>query len=256
MLQPTVLLVDDEEDFIELLSDTLEDKYKILTANDAETALSILEQSNVSLVISDVMMSGINGFELCDTIKSDIGHSHIPVILLTARNAIQDKIEGLNNGADVYIEKPFNPEYLGAQVDSLLNNRKKIKEHFSKQPVTKLISVAQSTTDENFLNQLNTVIEYHINNPVLDVEFLSSKMAMSKSSLYRKIQSTLDLTPHELISLTRLKKAAELIAKRSYMMNEIAMMVGYSSGARFSKSFKQQFGISPSEYAQLDKHHL
>lgn len=254
MLRSKVLLVDDEEDFIELLSDTLEGKYEILAVNDAHSALQALLKSNVSLVISDVMMPGMTGFELCDMIKSDVAYSHIPVMLLTARSAIQDKIEGLKNGADVYIEKPFNPEYLEAQVDSLLNNRKKIKEHFSKQPVTKLISVAQSTTDENFLNELNTVIEYHINSPVLDVEFLSGKMAMSKSSLYRKIQSTLDLTPHELISLTRLKKAAELIAKRSYMMNEIAMMVGYSSGARFSKSFKQQFGMSPSEYAQLHKH--
>lgn len=250
MLQSTVLLVDDEEDFIELLSDTLEGKYGILAVNDAQSALQELTRNNVSLVISDVMMPGMTGFQLCDIIKSDVAYSHIPVILLTARSAIQDKIEGLKNGADVYIEKPFNPGYLEAQVDSLLNNRKKIKEHFSKQPLTKLISVAQSQTDENFLNQLHTVIEYHINNPVLDVEFLSHKMAMSKSSLYRKIQSTIDLTPHELISLTRLKKAAELIAKRMYMMNEIAIMVGYSSAARFSKSFKQQFGISPSEYAQ------
>jgi two-component system, cell cycle response regulator len=246
--KPVVLLVDDNEDILDFISDDLSEKFKVLVAENGLQGLAILERELVHLVISDVMMPEMNGFELCKRIKSTIEFSHIPVILLTAKNTLQSKIEGLELGADVYIDKPFSPEFLQVQASSLIANRNKIKAYFSRSPLLHLKSIAHTRVDEHLLEQIQSVIDKNIGNPDLDVEHLAGQMHMSRPTLYRKIKSISNLSPNELINLSRLKKAAELLDNGTYKIYEISEMVGYSSQTHFGRVFARQFGMSPTEY--------
>ncbi|MXV51007.1 response regulator [Pedobacter sp. HMF7647] len=255
--KPVVLLVDDNEEILEFVSDDLSEKYTVITAHDGKEALEILHNQIAHLVISDVMMPEMDGFELCETIKSSFELSHIPVILLTAKNTLQSKIEGLELGADAYIEKPFSPEYLQVQVSCLLKNRDKIKQYFANSPLVHIKSIAYSKSDETFLEKLNDSIHKNLSNIELDVEHLADAMNMSRPTLYRKIKSISDLTPNELINLARLKKAAELLNEGTMKIYEISDMVGYSSQTHFGRNFLKQFGMSPSDYMnqkQAEKH--
>lgn len=246
--KPLILLVDDNEEILSFIADDLEDKYKVITARDGQAALLLLQEQPVQLVISDVMMPIMDGFELCRTIKSDFVSSHIPVVLLTARNTMQSKIEGLELGADAYIEKPFSPEFLQAQIASLLSNRHKIKSYYASTPLVHLRSMAYTSADEQFLEKLNDLINLHLNNIDLDVEQLADFMNMSRPTFYRKIKAISDLTPHELINIARLKKAASLLSTGSYKVNEVAELCGFASLTNFGKNFQKQFGILPSRY--------
>jgi DNA-binding response OmpR family regulator len=254
--KPLILLVDDNEEILSFIADDLEDKYKVITARDGQAAMLLLQEQPVQLVISDVMMPVMDGFELCRIIKSDFVSSHIPVILLTARNTMQSKIEGLELGADAYIEKPFSPEFLQAQIASLLSNRHKIKSYYASTPLVHLRSMAYTSADEQFLEKLNDLINQHLNNIDLDVEQLADFMNMSRPTFYRKIKAISDLTPHELINIARLKKAASLLSTGSYKVNEVAELCGFASLTNFGKNFQKQFGILPSRYVaqiQADK---
>jgi two-component system, cell cycle response regulator len=250
-MKPVILLVDDNTDILEFLSEELSEKYSVLTATDGVEALQILKEEVIQLVISDVMMEVMDGFELCKQIKTSFDHSHIPVILLTAKNTMQSKIEGLELGADAYIEKPFSPEYLQVQIANLLANRNKIKEFFAQSPLVHIKSMAYSKSDEQFLEKLNEVIHNNLEDPDLDVEKLAKVMNMSRPTMYRKIKSISDLTPNELVNITRLKKAAELLAEGAYKIYEISDMVGYNSQTNFGRNFIKQFGMSPSDYASM-----
>src|SRR5690606_15639748 len=210
--KPTILIVDDNEDILEFLSDDLGEQYHILSALNGVQALKILSEEVVHLVISDVMMPEMDGFELCRKIKSNFELSHIPMILLTAKNTLQSKIQGLNEGADAYIEKPFSPEHLAAQVSSLLTNRNKLKEYFISSPLAHIKSIAHTKTDEEFLERLNNCIVENMANEDLDVEHLALAMNMSRPTLYRKVKSISNLSPNEMINLSRLKKAVELMS--------------------------------------------
>jgi DNA-binding response OmpR family regulator len=252
-IKNTILVVDDNEEILEFLSDDLQKEYTVLTATDGENALQALSNHIVHLVVSDVMMPKMDGFELCHQIKSNFELSHIPIILLTAKNTLQSKIEGLKSGADVYIEKPFSPEHLNAQIFSLLNNRNKIKEYFAKSPLAQFSSVAHSKMDEEFIERLHTMIRENITDWNLDVEKLAVKMNMSRPTLYRKIKSISNLSPNEMINLTRLKKAAELISLGNTRMNEIAEIVGYHSLTQFGRNFLKQFNMTPTDYAKQVK---
>ncbi len=139
--KPSILLVDDNEEILEFIADNLNEKYHILTAINGSEALAIIEQDTVHLVVSDIMMAVMDGFELCERVKSDLRYSHIPVILLTAKDTMQSKIQGLELGADAYIEKPFSPRHLQVQIANLLSNRNKIKEHFANSPLIHIIKI-------------------------------------------------------------------------------------------------------------------
>lgn len=253
---PLILIVDDNEEILEFLERILNNKYAILKAEDGKQALKILETEAVQLVISDVMMPEMDGFELCKNIKSHFEHSHIPVILLTAKNTIQSKIEGLELGADAYIEKPFSKEHLQAQIASLLANRNMIREFFASSPLVHIKSMAHNKADERFLETLNDTICANMEDVELDVEKLAKIMNMSRITLYRKIKAISVLTPIEVINITRLKKAAELLAEGDHKIYEIAYLVGFSSQSNFARNFQKQFNITPTEYMhskQLDK---
>jgi len=251
MTKPMLLLADDNEEILEFLEHELNEKYTVIKALNGQEALDLLKEHAVQLLISDVMMPVMDGFELCRIIKTNLEYSHIPVILLTAKNTLQSKIEGLEMGADAYIEKPFSPEYLQVQIANLLMNRNKIKEYFASSPLVHIKSIAYSKADEQFLEHINDSILRNLEDPDLDVEKLARLMNMSKPTLYRKIKGLSDLSPNDLISVTRLKKAAELLAEGQYKIYEVATMVGFSSQTNFGRSFLRQFGMTPSDYVSM-----
>lgn len=248
---PTILLVDDEEEILEFLERILRSKYTLLKAADGKQALQVLATEAVHLVICDVMMPEMDGFELCQLIKSDFEHSHVPVILLTAKNTLQAKIAGLELGADAYIEKPFSKEHLQAQIASLLTNRNMIREYFSSSPLVHIKSMAHTKADERFLETLHETISQHMEDVDLNVEQLARLMNMSRVTLYRKIKAVSDLSPLELINLIRLKRAAVLLAEGEHRIYEISNIIGFSSQSNFSRNFQRQFHMTPSDYVQL-----
>ena len=250
-MKPQILIVEDNLEILDFIAEDLGTDYQVLTAMNGEQALGILEKELVQLVVSDVMMPVMDGFELCRQIKFRFQLSHIPVILLTAKNTLQSRIEGLDLGADAYIEKPFSPEHLQVQVANLIRNRNQIKTYFSKSLLLHIKSISHSKEDDQFLESLNEAILLNLENPDLDVEHLAKSMNMSLPTLYRKIKAISDLTPNELISITRLKKAAELLATGKYKIYEVSDMVGYNSQNIFGRNFLKQFGITPTDYLNM-----
>lgn len=247
-MKPIILIVDDNEEIVEFLVEELSTDYNVLKAFNGQEALSVMQDEPIQLVISDIMMPVMDGLALCKIIKTDINHSHIPVLLLTAKNTLQSKIEGLELGADSYIEKPFSPAHLKAQISSLLGNRYKIKEYFANSPLVHMKNIAHSKADENFLDNLNDAIVKNLDNSELDVEHLVKLLHMSRPTLYRKIKAISNLTPNEFITITRLKKSAVLLLDGNYKMADIAYQVGFSSQTTFGRSFLKQFGMTPSEF--------
>ncbi|MBS1663818.1 MAG: DNA-binding response regulator [Bacteroidetes bacterium] len=248
MEKDTILIIDDNADMLEFLDDVLGETYTLHLATGGEAALALLEEHMINLIVSDIMMPGIDGFQLCHTIKSRVEYCHIPVVLLTAKNTYKAHIEGLEVGADAYIQKPFSPELLQLQVANLLKNRLKIKDHFASSPFEDVRVMAHSKTDEQFLKKLDDYIRKHLKDPNLDIDQLAAHMNMSRPTFYRKIKSLSSLSPKELIDITRLKKAAELIAQNEHSLAEITSLVGYSSQSVFGKNFQRHFKLSPMEY--------
>lgn len=250
-LLPPVLLVDDEEEILEFLERLLRGRYTVLKAGSGQEALLALKTEAVQLVMSDVMMPGMDGMELCRIIKSNVESAHIPVILLTAKNTIQAKVQGLETGADAYIEKPFSKEHLLAQMASLINNRNMMREYFASSPLVHIKSIAHTKADERFLEELNETILKNIEVVDLDVEHLAKMMSMSRITLYRKIKAISSLTPVEFINITRLKKAAQYLAEGEYKIYEVANMLGFSSQSNFARNFHKQFGMTPTDYIHM-----
>lgn len=244
----SILIIDDEQEVLEFLSLVLRDSYKIYVASSAEIAQTLLEKEMIHLIISDIMMPGIDGLELCKLIKSDVTYCHIPIILLTSKNTVNAQIEGLEVGADAYIQKPFSVELLITQIKNLLKNRQKIKDHFANSPFAHVQIPVHSKTDELFLKKLDEYVFKNIKNPNIDVDDLAEHLYMSRTTLYRKTTSLLSLSPKELIDITRLKKAASLIAENEFTLYEISKMVGYSSQSLFCRNFQKHFKMSPTEY--------
>lgn len=245
---PLILLIDDEEEILDFLERTLKSTYSILRAENGVAGLQVLKNEAVQLIICDVMMPEMDGFEFCKIVKSDFEYSHIPVILLTAKNTIQSKVQGLEMGAEAYIEKPFSKEHLLAQIASLLANRNMVREYFAGSPLVHLKSIAHTKSDERFLETLNETISKRIEDTELDVEKLAGMMNMSRVTLYRKIKAISNLSPFELINIIRLKKAAEMLAAGDYKIYEISAIVGFSSQSNFARNFHKQFNMSPTEY--------
>ena len=245
---PIILIIDDEEEILDFLERILSDKYKVLRSENGEEGVHILNEEAVQLIICDVMMPKIDGFEFCKIVKSNVDHSHIPIILLTAKNTIQSKVKGLELGADAYIEKPFSKEHLFAQIASLLANRNMVREYFASSPLVHIKSMAHTKADERFLETLNETISHRIEDTEMDVEKLARMMNMSRVTLYRKIKAISNLSPLELINIIRLKKAAELLAEGGHKIYEISAIVGYSSQSNFARNFLKQFNMTPTEY--------
>ncbi|HEX2935400.1 MAG TPA: two-component regulator propeller domain-containing protein [Bacteroidales bacterium] len=244
-----VLVIEDEEDIRNYIADELLQDFQILSATNGKEGLNIANKVIPDLIITDVMMPVMSGFDLCKTLKSNVITSHIPVIMLSARTNIETQIEGLETGADVYMVKPFNIDHLKAQILRLINFKQTI--HSRYQNETTLIPQGSFTTkiDEEFMKKVMNFIEKNLINSDLNVDQLAQYLALSKVQTYRKIKAISGMSIVEFIRSIRLKKAAQMIREGQLNISEIAFETGFSTPSYFSKCFHDQFGKTPSEYA-------
>lgn len=251
---PVVMIVEDEaaiQNFV--ASNLLSEAYRVAKAANGKEALRFMESEEVDLIISDVMMPEMDGYELCRCIKSNVQFSHLPVILLTARGNKEAEIEGVQAGADAYITKPFKWKHLMAVTKNLLDIRSQLREKFSHQPASEPGVVATNVRDKEFMEGVVGIIRNRLIDTQLSVEELSKELAMSRSSLHKKLKSLTGIGPNELIRLVRLKEAARLLSRGENTMAEVAYLTGFGSPSYFSKCFQQQFGMTPKEYASQQK---
>lgn len=247
--RPLILVVDDDVQVAEYLRTLLSVSYRVVSRFDAETALSWLDENIPSLIISDVVMPGKDGYEFCKTIKHDIRFSHIPVILLTAKATVENQIEGLEAEADAYVTKPFGPAVLMSQIGSLLSNREKARQLITSGTT---IDVEDpeilSPQDSAFLKELYDLMEAELANCELDVNEISRQMLMSRTKFYYKVKGLTGEPPSVFFKTYKLNRAAELIREHKYTLSEISDMTGFSSLSHFSRSFKKQFGVAPTAF--------
>ena len=248
-----LLIVDDSEDMVSFLGNHFKEKYEVLTAGDGIEALDILSNHEVNIIISDWMMPRMDGAEFCRRVRSNPLTSHIPFVMLTAKTDDDSKVEGMDVGADTYIEKPFSVQYLEACIRNMLEMRRRLIEKFSTQPLEPVTEIANNPTDNEFLLQMKKVIEDNFSNSELNVNFLAEKLNISRSGLFAKIKTLADVTPNEMIQIVRLKRAAQLLLENKYSVSEVGYMVGFSNPSYFTKCFQKQFGIRPSEYVKTDE---
>ncbi|MEE4255915.1 MAG: two-component regulator propeller domain-containing protein [Bacteroidales bacterium] len=254
---PLLLLVEDNSDLRAYIRDILGKSYQLREARDGEEGLSIAMEILPDLIISDVMMPKLDGYDLCRRLKTDERTSHIPVILLTARAGMESKIEGLETGADDFITKPFDRTELETRIRNILRQRISVRKNLMKElkrgeqdilvsfPVSGL-----NEKDRQFLNRAIKLIEKHLTDTDFSTEFFSNEMALSRSQLHRKLNSIINLSATEFVRTIRLNKAAALLKTGSATISEIAFDVGFSTLAYFTRSFKEQFGVTPSEFAK------
>lgn len=247
-----LLIVEDDDEIKQYLSDELSSDFYILTASNGKEALDILFKKSPDIVVSDVVMSEMDGYELCRRIKGNINLAHIPVVLLTAKTLDEDKIKGLDYGADAYMTKPFNVEVLRSRILNLLGTREALKASFSenKLKAEAISDVNVKAPDEKLMERIMGVINANISNPELTVEMMAAEVGLSRVHLYRKIKEMTNQTPHEFIRNARLMKAASMFAEKKHSIAEVAYSVGFTSPANFATAFKTLFGVTPSEYMQ------
>lgn len=243
-----LLLVEDNEELIVLMNKILSKQYNVITASNGKEAIFKIEKNKVDIIISDVMMPEMDGIELCKQIKSNIETSHIPVLLLTARNSSDDQIECYKAGADGYLSKPFDLKTLEARINNLVSTKKTEQQKFKVDININPSQLNYTPKDEQFLNNTILIIEENLLEESFDVVVLSEKLNMSKSSLYRKIKSMTDLSPSDFIRNIRLKHACSLLKDKSINISEVAYAVGFSDPKYFTICFKNEFGLTPSEF--------
>ena len=246
--KPVLLVVDDNEEMLRFVSSHFENHYRVITAVNGKEALERMRGNKVSMIICDWMMPVMDGVEFLKAIRENENYSHIPFVMLTAKTDNTSKIETMRHGADAYVEKPFSISYLEARIENLLEMRRKLREKYSHSPLAPISTLAPSQVDNELLTRLQELIEEHLANPELNVDFLAEQLSISRSGLYDKIRSLAEVTPHELIQLTRLKKAAEYLAEGKYRVQEVSYMVGIGNSSYFARLFQKQFGVRPSEF--------
>ncbi|MBE0661435.1 MAG: response regulator [Bacteroidales bacterium] len=243
-----ILLVEDNADIRNYIREQLEVNYLVTEASDGEVGIKMAQDNIPDLIISDVMMPKMDGYQFCKAIRADEKTSHIPIIMLTARAGIDDKIEGLETGVDTYLTKPFNARELKANVKNLILQRIQLRKRFSKSTVIRPSEVSAVSVDQAFLEKIMNTIETHFEDEQFSVESLADHVNMSVSQLNRKLNALIDQPPGQLIRSLRLQRAADLLAQKAGSVSEICYKVGFNDNAYFSRAFKKQFGCSPSEY--------
>lgn len=245
-----VLLVEDNVNILSFLTERLGQSFLVEVATNGQEALDKLKDSQYDIIVTDIMMPVMDGLELCCRVKEDINISHIPVVFITAKNDLDSKIKGLQYGAEAYVEKPFSIKYLKQLIRSLLDNRRRERESFTKDPNFSVDNMQMNDSNEEFMNRVQEIIEENVNEDGFTVETLCDLLCMSKSSLLRKIRALFNLSPIELIRLIKLKKAAEIIKEGHHRVSDVCFMVGIASPSYFSKMFYKQFGMTPKDYAK------
>ena len=248
----TILITEDDDEVRCFLERELSPHFKIRTAANGKDALRVLEEEEISLVVSDVMMPEMNGFELCRTIKSQLPFSHIPVILLTALTDERQRIFGITGGADDYIQKPFHTDYVKIKIIHLLQERQKLRERLLEKLRDNKLLLSEpekvESIDDAFLRKFAEQIEAVYADPEYNVEKLSETLGLSRGHLHRKIKELTGTAPVEFLRTYRLNKATQLLRQNAYTVSEVAYRTGFSSPAYFSKCFKAVYGVTPTEY--------
>ena len=245
---PMVLLIEDNRDVITYLSSFLSNEYVIVTANDGKQGVEKAIQLTPDLVVSDVMMPEMDGFKVCELLKTDERTSHIPIILLTAKSDSKARLEGLSHGADAYLVKPFNRRELLIRIEKLIELRRHLQTHYKK--TDKLLEVAKKpkpTLEEIFLQKLIQMVEENYSNEHFGSAEICRKMGMSRTQLFRKLKAITGRSITNFIRSIRLAKGKELLETTDKTVSEIAFESGFKSLNYFSKMFKEEFGVSPSE---------
>jgi signal transduction histidine kinase/DNA-binding response OmpR family regulator/ligand-binding sensor domain-containing protein len=243
-----ILLVDDNEDLRVTIKKELEKKYTVIDAPNGKEALLIAVAKNPDLIITDVMMPVMGGKELCNIIKTNFQTSHIPVIMITALSEVDDKVEGLEIGADAYVEKPFNMKILMATVNNLIKSRQRLNQIFNPNSDGK---VKIKSADDNFLSEVVQIIKENITNSEFSIDLISEKTGLSRSSLFRKLKGLVDMSPVDLVTRIKLNHAAELLKTNKAMrVSNVAYESGFNDPRYFSTLFKKTFGKTPKEYSK------
>ncbi|MEQ8879796.1 MAG: response regulator, partial [Cyclobacteriaceae bacterium] len=253
----TILIVEDNKELRIHLKNELKNHFNVREAVNGAEGLEKVKKYFPDIIVSDVMMPEMDGFEMCGKVKTDLETCHIPIILLTARSLEEDRIEGYNLGADAYLPKPFNVSVLKARIQNLLETRRKIKERFlSQASILSSSEVTTNTLDEKFLDDVNQVIMDHIDDSDFGLESLINELGVSRSQFYRKINSLTGQNPSNYIRTIRLKFAAELLKNKSDSIKEIAFRAGFNSTAYFSKTFRELFGMTPVEFSEQNMRNI
>jgi DNA-binding response OmpR family regulator len=248
----TVLIVEDNYEVRNYIKTHLKDTYNLLEAENGEEGFSKAISEMPDLIISDVMMPGIDGLEMCSRLKNEVNTSHIPIILLTALTTFRQIKEGFEVGADDYIIKPFNSDLLKMKANSLIVNRERLRKAFSKKFPFEQVLSGSSTFDEQFLDKIYTVMDKYLSDSEFDLDAFSGEIGMSRANLYRKIKALTNFAPNELLKNYRLRAAVKLLLENKYSVSEISYMVGFGTPAYFSNCFKKTYQHSPSEYLEMN----
>lgn len=245
----TVLIVEDNEELLQTLNTLFSPFYKVIFAVNGEEGLRLANEEKPDLIVSDVMMPVMSGMEMCMKIKNNINLCHIPVVLLTALDTVDHNIEGLRQGADDYISKPFHAKVLLMRCNNLIKNRQLIKSRFNKQIDFDVKLLAVSPLDQKLMNRVFEIMEKNMDNPDFDVNIFANELGMGRSSLFTKFKSLTGMTPNDFVQNQRLKRAATLLQENPDMrISEISEQLGFVSTVYFSRCFKAQFGMSPAQF--------
>lgn len=243
----TILIVEDNVELQEYIKEELEELYIVFVASNGKIGCDLALEKQPDLIITDIVMPFMDGLELCNKIKNTLATSHIPIIMLTSRVMVEDRIKGINSGADGYIGKPFTMDLLKAMANQMIVNRKTIFDKFSKGDEKKL-EITTTTLDDKFLKRASYFIQENIQDPNLNVENLANQLRLSRSQLYRKIKVLTGLSANEYLRKIRLEKAKELLqSSNNYNVSEVTYKVGFSSPSYFTKCFKKEFGYLPTK---------
>jgi len=252
------LIVEDNEEIQKYIAESFANSFEVLTAYNGEEGKQQALSRIPDIVVSDIMMPVMDGITLCRQLKEDVRTSHIPIILLTAKDSLQDKEEGYEVGADSYLTKPFSASLLRSRINNLLESRKKLIAQFQTQSVPGnqadlkekriVIAEALSKLDNEFIEKITLLIEENLSSEKIDITYLSDKMCMSGSTLYRKMKALTGLSTNEYIRKVKMQNAERLLLEGKFNISEIAYKVGMNSTGYFRQCFKEEFGVSPSDY--------
>ena len=215
--------------------------------------MEILSNNDIDIIVSDIMMPEMDGFELCNKVKNTEELSHIPIILLTAKNSEEDKIKGFESGADAFITKPFKSKMLKVRISNLILKREKTSSSFRSEDTIKLKNITYTSIDEKFMEKAIELVEEHISDTQYNFEIFVKEMNVSKSMLYRKIKNLTGMSTTEFIRNIRLKNACKILREKSVNISEVAYTVGFNDPKYFTACFKKEFGILPTEYVKKFK---
>ena len=244
----TILLIEDDNDVREFLLSELESCFDLKVASDGKAGIAMAKELDVDLIVSDVMMPGMNGFELTKRLKNSFETSHIPIILLTALSTDENVLEGTESGADAYITKPFSPQLLMARILQLLNQREILRQKFGKEPQEIRSAMLSNEQDSLFVKRLDSIVYSRLGEQDLSVDKVAGLLHLGRTIFYKKVRGTTGYTPNEYIRVIRLRKAAELLKEGEKNVSEVAYAVGFDNPYYFSKCFKEQYGMPPSQY--------